>query len=457
MEKKSNGRRVVQIIISILAALALWIYMEVYVSPPVRIEINNIPVEFTNEDTTLAENGLMLLSGYDATVDLELEGERKYLMRLDTEKVRIVADTSSITAAGVQTLEYDIIYPDDFPRSEVTVKNRSVYRVTVTVGKLHSKEIPIRTEINGQVADGYFTGDVQIDPTTLVLRAEREDMLNISYAKVSVNIGGATSTVIETVEYTLYDYNDVPVYNDNIRASTKLIQVTVPVRTTKEVPLSVDLVGAELMESVDVKIDPTSVVLVGEGSALESISKLTLDKIYVEDLVPGLNTFSYTIKLPAGVSTLDGTKEAVVTVAINGTTEGHVTVENINCVGAADGLKAEVREPLQVALWGNEEEIAAVSASDVLVRVDVSDITTEGVYVLPAVVGVSQESGVAVRGSYEVTVYVTKRETTPDTGGGNTGDTGTDTGGGDSTARTPEGETGTGSGTGTSNDQTHST
>lgn len=457
MEKKSNGRRVVQIIISILAALALWIYMEVYVSPPVRIEINNIPVEFTNEDTTLAENGLMLLSGYDATVDLELEGERKYLMRLDTEKVRIVADTSSITAAGVQTLEYDIIYPDDFPRSEVTVKNRSVYRVTVTVGKLHSKEIPIRTEINGQVADGYFTGDVQIDPTTLVLRAEREDMLNISYAKVSVNIGGATSTVIETVEYTLYDYNDVPVYNDNIRASTKLIQVTVPVRTTKEVPLSVDLVGAELMESVDVKIDPTSVVLVGEGSALESISKLTLDKIYVEDLVPGLNTFSYTIKLPAGVSTLDGTKEAVVTVAIDGTTEGHVTVENINCVGAADGLKAEVREPLQVALWGNEEEIAAVSASDVLVRVDVSDITTEGVYVLPAVVGVSQESGVAVRGSYEVTVYVTKRETTPDTGGGDTGDTGTDTGGGDSTARTPEGETGTGSGTGTSNDQTHGT
>ena len=457
MEKKSNGRRVVQIIISILAALALWIYMEVYVSPPVRIEINNIPVEFTNEDTTLAENGLMLLSGYDATVDLELEGERKYLMRLDTEKVRIVADTSSITAAGVQTLEYDIIYPDDFPRSEVTVKNRSVYRVTVTVGKLHSKEIPIRTEINGQVADGYFTGDVQIDPTTLVLRAEREDMLNISYAKVSVNIGGATSTVIETVEYTLYDYNDVPVYNDNIRASTKLIQVTVPVRTTKEVPLSVDLVGAELMESVDVKIDPTSVVLVGEGSALESISKLTLDKIYVEDLVPGLNTFSYTIKLPAGVSTLDGTKEAVVTVAINGTTEGHVTVENINCVGAADGLKAEVREPLQVALWGNEEEIAAVSASDVLVRVDVSDITTEGVYVLPAVVGVSQESGVAVRGSYEVTVYVTKRETTPDTGGGDTGDTGTDTGGGDSTARTPEGEAGTGSGTGTSSDQTHGT
>lgn len=458
MEKKNKkNRKSAQIIVAVLITLALWIYMEVYVSPDSTVEVHDIPVEFTNEDTILAENGLMLLSGYDTTVDLRLKGARKDVMWLDTSQIRVVANTANITSAGVQTLKYDIFYPDDFPSSKVSVEWRSLYNITVTVGQLYEKEVPVKTEIKGQVADGYFTGDVSIDPQTLTLRAEREDMLNISYAKVSVNIGGATSTVIETVEYTLYDYNDVPVYNDNIRASTKLIQVTVPVRTTKEVPLSVDLVGAELMESVDVKIDPTSVVLVGEGSALESISKLTLDKIYVEDLVPGLNTFSYTIKLPAGVSTLDGTKEAVVTVAINGTTEGHVTVENINCVGAADGLKAEVREPLQVALWGNEEEIAAVSASDVLVRVDVSDITTEGVYVLPAVVGVSQESGVAVRGSYEVTVYVTKRETTPDTGGGDTGDTGTDTGGGDSTARTPEGETGTGSGTGTSNDQTHGT
>ena len=418
MEKNNKSRKVAQIIIAVLVTLALWIYMEVYVSPPVTVEIRNIPVEFTDEETTLAEKGLMLLSGYDTTVDLKLEATRKTLMRLDTDKVRVVADTSSINSAGVQTLKYNVVYPNDFSSSGVTVKWRSLYNITVTVGTLYSKEIPVRTEVRGQVADGYFTGEIQTDPTTLILRAEREDMLNISYAKVTVNIGGATDTLIETLEYTLYDYNDVPVYNDNIRSSTKLIQVTLPVRTTKEVPLKVDLIGADLKDFVAVDIQPKTVTLVGEGSMLESINSVTLDKIYVEDLVAGLNgPYSYTIKLPAGVTTTDGTTEAVVTVAVNGTTEGTVTVNNINCESVADGLKAEVMEPLEVSLWGSEEAIGNASAADVRVRVDLSGITEEGEYTLPAVVTTSTESGLTVRGSYEVAVHVTKRELPPDNSG----------------------------------------
>ena len=415
MEKRN--RKVVQIVLAVLITLALWCYMEFYDSPNSELVIKDIPVEFTNEDTILAENGLMLLSGYDTTVDLTLEGKRWVLMKLDPSEVRIVADTSSIASAGVQTLNYSWILPNGISPSDVSVKSRSIYNITVTVGTLYSKPVPVEVEVKGQVADGYFTGDITIDPQTLTLRAEREDMLNVHHAKVTVNLAGATSTLIETLEYTLYDANDVPVYNDNIRASTKLIQVTVPVRTTKTVPLEMEMVGTELMKSVDVKITPASVTLVGEGSTLDTISKITLDRIYVEDLVPGLNgPYTYTIKLPAGVTTTDGTSEAVVTVAIDGTTEGTVTLDTINCEGVADGLRAEVREPLEVMLWGDEDEIQKVTAADIHARVDVSSITEEGDYVLPVTVTASSESGVTVRGSYEVTVHVTRRDTAPETG-----------------------------------------
>ena len=415
MMEKNKKRKVAQIIVAVLITMALWIYMEVYVSPESTVYVSDIPVEFTNEDTILAENGLMLLSGYDTTVDLRLKGARKDMMWLDTSQIRLVANTGSITSAGVQTLKYDVVYPDDFPSSKVTIDWRSLYNITVNVGQLYSKEVPVKVEVKGQVADGYFTGDVSIDPQTLTLRAEREDMLNVDHAKVTVNLGGATSTLIETLSYTLYDINDVPIYNDNIRASTKLIQVTVPVRTTKTVPLNVTLVGTELMESVNVDINPTSVTLVGEGSTLDSISEVILDKIYVEDLVPGMNgPFVYTLKLPAGVSTTDGTTEATVTVAINGTTEGTVTVKNITCEGVADGLRATVSDELQVTVWGNEGEVENVSPDQILVRVDVSEITEEGDYLLPAVVTAAEGSGVTVRGAYQVTVHVTKRETTTD-------------------------------------------
>ncbi len=414
MEKKN--RKVMQIVLAALITLALWGYMEFYDSPKAELVVKDIPVEFTNEDTILAENGLMLLSGYDTTVDLTLEGKRKVLMQIDPSEVRIVADTSGISAAGVQTLNYTYILPNGISPSDVSVKSRSIYNITVTVGTLYSKTVPIEVDVKGQAADGYFTGDITIDPQTLTLRAEREDMLNVHHAKVTVNLAGTTSTLIETLEYTLYDANDVPVHNDNIRASTKLIQVTVPVRTTKTVPLDVELVGTELMKSVNVNITPSVITLVGEGSTLDTISKVTLDRIYVEDLVPGLNgPFTYTIKLPAGVTTTDGTSEATVTVAIDGTTEGVVTVDTINCEGVADGLKAEVLNSLVVTLWGDEDEIQKVTAADIRARVDLSGITEEGDYLLPVVVTATTESGVTVRGSYEVTVHVTKREAAPET------------------------------------------
>lgn len=414
MEKKN--RKIMQIVLAALITLALWGYMEFYDSPKAELVLKDIPVEFTNEDTILAENGLMLLSGYDTTVDLTLEGKRKVLMQIEPSEVRIVADTSGISAAGVQTLNYTYILPNGISPSDVSVKSRSIYNITVTVGTLYSKTVPIEVDVKGQAADGYFTGDITIDPQTLTLRAEREDMLNVHHAKVTVNLAGATSTLIETLEYTLYDANDVPVHNDNIRASTKLIQVTVPVRTTKTVPLDVELVGTELMKSVNVDITPKVVTLVGEGSTLDTISKVTLDRIYVEDLVPGLNgPFTYTIKLPAGVTTTDGTSEATVTVAIDGTTEGVVTLDSINCEGVADGLKAEVHDSLVVTLWGDEDEIQKVTAADIRARVDLSGITEEGDYLLPVVVTATTESGVTVRGSYEVTVHVTKREAAPET------------------------------------------
>ena len=136
MEKNKKNRKSAQIIVAVLITLALWIYMEVYVSPDSTVEVHDIPVEFTNEDTILAENGLMLLSGYDTTVDLRLKGARKDVMWLDTSQIRVVANTANITSAGVQTLKYDIFYPDDFPSSKVSVEWRSLYNITVTVGQL---------------------------------------------------------------------------------------------------------------------------------------------------------------------------------------------------------------------------------------------------------------------------------------------------------------------------------
>ena len=67
-----------------------------------------------------------------------------------------------------------------------------------------------------------------------------------------------------------------------------------------------------------------------------------------------------------------------------------------------------------------------MTPEQVLVRVDVSEITEVGVYTLPAIVTLKDVEGVSVRGEYVVTVHVEERPVTlPEEGtGGTTGETG---------------------------------
>ena len=89
----SKKRKVVRIAISILAAIAIWLYVDLVRQPSVPMKVKDIPVEFSGESTTLADKGLMLLSGYDTTIDLTLKGPRRQLWQINKDDIRIVVDT----------------------------------------------------------------------------------------------------------------------------------------------------------------------------------------------------------------------------------------------------------------------------------------------------------------------------------------------------------------------------
>lgn len=410
--EKSKNRKVWQIIIAILTAIVLWVYVDNQVATDATMSVKGIPVEFTGEDTTLAGKNLMLLSGYDTTIDLKLEGPRRVLYQMNTDAIRLVADTSGIETTGVQTLTYSVVYPDNISRSSVSVKSASAYTVTVTVGELYTKEVPVYCDVNGEVAEGYFMGELQMDVSTLVLRAQREDLLNVSYAKVEVNAGGATRTLIQALEYTLYDYNDVPVENSNIRSATKLVQITLPVRTVKVIPLRIELVGTpeDAAENVQYAISPAAVGVIGEEDTLAAIDSIVLDRIYAED-IEGYQTFSYDIKAPVGTTLADDAETvASVTVIVNGAKEVILKVEDITCENVAEGLKAAADTAFNVTVWGMTDVIDAMTAEDLQVRVDLADVTEAGTYELPAIVTLRGGSKATVMGEYTVSVTVTERE-----------------------------------------------
>ena len=415
-EKSGVSRnKVLQVIASILVAVAIWVYVDVEKAPERTKTIRDIPVEFSGESTTLADKNLMLLSGYDTTVDLTIKGTKRELVKINKDNVRLVASTSSIDSVGVHTLRWDVVYPDGVQSSALSVDWASKYKVTVTVGELYTKEVPVNCVGTGTVADGYFTGETVLDPTTLVLRGQRDDLLNVAYAKLTVDISDATRSVIQTESVQLYDNDDNPVDNSNIRTNASLIQAKVPVLTTKEVSLAVELSGVpgSAGQSIKTTITPSSVRLIGEADVLENIDEIVLATLYIEDLDIWQQN-SYVVTAPDGTWLANSNEVATVEITMEGIEEKTVTVDTFSYTNVPSGLYAEVQDTLDVRLWGLSEELAELKADAITATVDLSSVTETGSCRVPVTVTVSGYRDVAVKGSYEVTVYVTDTQPEPE-------------------------------------------
>lgn len=407
-EKK---RKILLIIGSILAAIAIWFYVDTVKVVNVTTTVRDIPVEFSGEDTVLADNGMMLLSGYDSTIDLRLKGPRKVLWKLDKGQIRIIADTSRISDTGIQSLKYQVVYPDNVQPNLIQVESASAYSVTVTVGELYPKEVPIYCDVKGTIQDGYLAEDLILDPVNLTLRGQRDDLLNVAYAKIELDVSGAEKTVIQTLEFQLYDYNDIPIENDNIRPVTNLIQATLPVKGIKEVPLTLNFIEApgSTMTQVDYSIDPPTVSLVGEKDVLETIDSLLLDTVYLQDLNES-QSLRYTVPLPDGCYLMDDSQQvATVTIVMRGIEERTVTAGKFTMEKVPEGLTAvPVTEELDILVRGLAEEVDALTAEDLNIIADLSTITGTGDFTIPVTIRVSGYDNVGIKGSYQIIVNVSK-------------------------------------------------
>lgn len=402
----SKKRKVVRIAISILAAIAIWLYVDLVRQPSVPMKVKDIPVEFSGESTTLADKGLMLLSGYDTTIDLTLKGPRRQLWQIDKDDIRIVVDTSSITEVGSQSLTYQVIYPDGVSKNSITVDWASAYRVTVTVGELYSTEVPLVCEVTGTPKKDFYAEDPILDTNKILLHGQRDDLINISYAKVTVDVTGSDKSYENALAFKLYDYNNIEVVNAAIRPTMKLVQVRVPIKTTKEVPLEMIVreSAGSTRDQVSFSIDPKSVTLAGEKDVLDAIQSIALDTVYLQDISES-QTMYYDILAPEKTEIVGDNHSATVTFTVTGVTEKTVTVSHFQVERVPDGFTGIcTTESIQVTIRGLATEIEAVTEDNIIAVIDFSSLTAEGEYTLPVNIVVNGYKNISAKGTYQVNV-----------------------------------------------------
>ena len=86
------------LIISVLAAMCLWVYVMTVVNPDVDLTIGNIPVTFSGAEVLREDHGLVITGDYQEFVSVHFYGKNADLKTLDQHKdeIKAVIDVSKV-------------------------------------------------------------------------------------------------------------------------------------------------------------------------------------------------------------------------------------------------------------------------------------------------------------------------------------------------------------------------
>ncbi len=410
----SNRRKALYITVSILISFIFWFYVNS--DAPVEYTINNIPVEFINAESALANKGLMLVSEEKpTTVDLVLNMPRSMVYGFDAEHVRVISDLASVTSTGTQMVTFSIAYPSNINRSQIIVRSPGVQTINVRIGELFRKNVDVRCKLVGNVADGYVAGSVQLLPETLEIWGRQSDVMQVSYAQVRLNIQNAKSTIVELVEYEFYDHNDRLIeQRSDIHAASDTIQVTMPVIAATDVPLVVSFVESPGVRigSFDVSLDTDMITLSGDANQIAQLGEIILGTIDLTE-IDGEQSFTYDIPIPEGLKNLSGVTTATLTIRNRSVGTKTISVTNFGYENfASEERKVEVvTSTLDVTLRAPQTVLDAIGEDAVQVIADLSGVNdASGTYTVPAIIRVDGDPDVGTLQSYQLTVRISMRE-----------------------------------------------
>lgn len=411
MSDKTN--KLLYIGLSLLIAVIFWFFVDSEQGHNTTQTYYNIPVEFIGETDTLPSRGLMLTTGADATVDLELRGPRTVISDLSREDITLQVDLTSITATGTFSMTYDLLLPDEIPRSSVTTERASRSTITVTIEELFEKTVPVKVSVAGEVADGYiYMAERMIaEPSELTLSGREEDVDQVVSAQVMLDLSGATSSVNQEFDYILLDGQGNEVSGENITISSRRIEISAPVYLVKTLELTVDFTespGSALEDLQDWYLGVTSIEVAGEAANLEGVDDILLATVDLSTLLSDTE-MPLEITIPAGCVNISGITSTTLTILFKDTLETRAfIVSNISAIGLSQTQNfSRMTNSVEVLLRGDAQELEQVTADDIRIVVDLTPYEDNGTYSVPAVVLVDGHSNVGAVGTYSVACRIT--------------------------------------------------
>lgn len=409
--KKIYNSKAFWMIVSLLASLAIWVYVTSVETDESKTTFRGVKVELVGEDILRDSKNLVVTDMDTSTVTVEVIGPRRIIGSLSSDQLVAQVDVSKLSRAAYTSQQYTIVYPDGTDTSKLSESRRTPETINFMVSAQTSKSIQVRGSFDGSLAEGYTAEMPVFEPSTITITGSEAYLKDVEYAWVTFGKENVDSTYSVETGFTLMDANNEPCSTTGISFSTDVVTATLPLLTLKEVNLDVNIIeGAGATKAnTKITIDPVSVTLAGDSSLLAGMNKIILATI---DLTDFSSTFTetYTIPIDNELKNTTGVTKATVTVEIVGLETKTFRVTNFSCINATEGYEADIiTESKEITLRGTPEALAQIKAENIRAVADLTDYKeSTGTYMPQVRVYVDGFTDVGAIGENTISIEIRK-------------------------------------------------
>ncbi|MFO7947708.1 MAG: CdaR family protein [Armatimonadota bacterium] len=293
-------------IIAIIGALVIWVGVN-WSRDSNQIIERVVQAEVL---TSRPPEGLEVVRINPSEINLTLAGRATTFSGTDLQKLKVVANLND---AKLGTQNVSVSLPELPEGLELVNVSRKQVRVELEEVITVLRQVEVITR--GRPADGFATRGWQVKPETVDVTGAASHVQEVADVVALVDVSGESATVKEEVNPEARDANNVQIEQVKISPSTVSVTVAIKRVNTKTVPVT-PVIGEvpRGYRLVNVKVEPTTVTISGEGERLKSVNTVDTSRVDISDL-RGTSSYSVPLRVSEGVTVM-GPNSARVTVTL---------------------------------------------------------------------------------------------------------------------------------------------
>lgn len=365
-------------VLSLMFAILLWGYVLMTQNPPRVKTVTDVTVsiegeaDLTTRKLTLRGDRAALLEDVSVRVRTELTSYAD----ISADDITASINLSRITSTGKHTVR---IHAKSSSGDVVSV---SPSEIEVEIDTLTTRNIPIEIHEEGELPEGYWAGDVQLDSATVLLEGPGTDLAKIVKAVGTIDLTNRTENLNQSIMLALYDKEGNVVESSILFGGMPTVVAKQEILPSKLVPIDVDgaIIGREeLPENFEIasygtSLESTLVRIVGDADVIQKIESLSLEPVDVTGCTESIQQ-ELAINVPEGVRIIGADSVNLQVTIREKTAVLELTELPIEIVGLARKQTATLSQELaNVTFSGRVSLLAGITRGDVKVYADVTGL-----------------------------------------------------------------------------------